>query len=770
MSPSGPLSFRRFVPFLVCGLAYGGSLVVTAPAQIPVPGVQENSADPSELFLKAFTAVQQGEKLETDGRLKPALSKYRFAASVLEQLGQNNPNWQPLIVSYRLRKTAENIHQLEQKIYLQPANAPTGGPPAQAPSISVSGSTANGEDADLPRADDPLPGLGEAPARQPRTTEPSDSAPPAAPPEPSREAIDRATQDLRQRLEKSEKELKGARDQLSAAQKDKQQTLREKKNLEFELESTRSDFKAAQKKVERARANREEAETDLDQTQKRLKDLIAKNPSGTEESRRELREQIAKLKQTLAKADGDSQAAAKDRDALTAKLKESEGRSADLTKERDALVAAGSSADSAKTIETLQAQNAELTQKLTAAETHITELNEESTKRGAEVEGMQKELTTLKDQLASSRDQNDRNATTITELKTQLDASADGMKALKANGATGEDFARMNKENEILRGIVMRQLKDQARRVAAKKLVTDELARLEVQSKTLTDQVAVLGQPSTPLTDDERALFKEPQITISDTSDPNALATSIMAFKPKANPDAAPTPGGSPAPDAAAPAGSPAGGPDVSVPGAGSDVAAKPPETPPKPKVADAQMALAEQAETAFKQGKYSEAEKTYEKLLAREPKNPYLLSEQGVVLFRQDKLKPAEVMLKKAVAIAPDDPFAQATLGIIYYRMHRYDDAIDSLTKAIRIDPKNATAHNYLGITSSQKGWPEAALDEEQKALSLNPNYADAHFNIAVIYATNQPPAKDQAMEHYRRATQLGATPDPELEKLLRN
>lgn len=753
--------FPWFVRLCAGGLAWSALLVagpVRAPAQ---QAAQEYTADPSELFLKAFTAVQQGEKLETDGRLKPALAKYRFAASVLEQVGQNHPNWQPLIVSYRLRKTAENIHQLEQKIYLQPAN--NGG-------ISVSGATPDGEDADLPREDDPLPGLGETPARRspPAFQAPGDAPafnpPVGGPPEPSREAIDRATQELKARLEKSEKDLKAARDQLTAAQKDKQQTLKEKKNLEFELESTRTEMRSAQKKVERARANREEAETDLEKAQKRLKDLIARNPSGTEESRRELREQVAQLKQSLAKADAAAEAAAKDKDTLAARLTESEGRSAELTRQRDALVASGSSPDVARTIETLQTQNAELTQKLTTAETRIAELNAESARRGAEVEGMTRELTTLKDQLAASRDQNDRNATTITELKTQLDASAESIKALKATGATGEDFSRMNKENELLRGIVMRQLKDQARRVASKKLVTDELARLEVQSKTLTDQIALLGQPSQPLSDDERALFKEPSITISDTSDPNALATSIMAIKPRSGPPGAQGNGPAEPVD-----GGGAGGPAVSVPGA-AEAAAKPPEAPAKPKVAEAQMALAQEAENNFKQNKYPEAEKIYDKLLAREPKNPYLLSNQGVVLFRQDKLKMAEVMLKKAAAISPDDAFAQATLGIIYYRMHRYDDAIDALTKAIRIDPKNATAHNYLGITSSQKGWPEAALDEEQKALSLNPNYADAHFNIAVIYATTQPPSKDRALEHYRKATQLGAMPDPELEKLLQN
>ena len=139
-------------------------------------------------------------------------------------------------------------------------------------------------------------------------------------------------------------------------------------------------------------------------------------------------------------------------------------------------------------------------------------------------------------------------------------------------------------------------------------------------------------------------------------------------------------------------------------------------------------------------------------------------------MLFRQDKLKSAEVALRKALAITPDDAFCLATLGIVYYRMHRYDDALNYLTRAIQRDPRNATAHNYLAITSSQKGWPEAALEEIQKAIAINPNYADAHFNIAVIYATNQPPSKDRAQEHYRIATSLGATPDPTLEKIIQN
>ena len=123
---------------------------------------------------------------------------------------------------------------------------------------------------------------------------------------------------------------------------------------------------------------------------------------------------------------------------------------------------------------------------------------------------------------------------------------------------------------------------------------------------------------------------------------------------------------------------------------------------------------------------------------------------------------------MKKAVALSPKDEFARTTLGIVYYRQAKYDDALTELTRSLGINSKSPTAHNYLGITASQKGWQEAAEKELLEAISENPNYADAHFNLAVIYATSQPPSREQAKRHYVIATSLGAEPDAALEKLL--
>ena len=125
--------------------------------------------------------------------------------------------------------------------------------------------------------------------------------------------------------------------------------------------------------------------------------------------------------------------------------------------------------------------------------------------------------------------------------------------------------------------------------------------------------------------------------------------------------------------------------------------------------------------------------------------------------------------MLIKATKVAPEDGFSHCTLGIVYYTGQKLDEAVSELTKALAINPKNATAHNYLGITAAGKGWQEAAQKELETATTLDPSYADAHFNLAVVFATQTPPNKENARKFYKRATELGAEADSALEQLIK-
>jgi tetratricopeptide (TPR) repeat protein len=279
---------------------------------------------------------------------------------------------------------------------------------------------------------------------------------------------------------------------------------------------------------------------------------------------------------------------------------------------------------------------------------------------------------------------------------------------------------------------------------------------LKIKSDTLSEQIEFLAQPVAKLSNEELALLRQPVVSISDENSPTLKASFIFAKKTSAN--SAEITGRHEkeklAPDE-----------NQTVTGNSSGADA---QSDFKPDVPDEMQNIVRAAKENFEHGNYQTAEKQYQEILAKSPDNLYAISNLGVVYFRSGKFKAAESTLKKALAVSPKDEFAHTTLGIVYYQQSKFDDALAELTKALAINPKSATAHNYLGITESQKGRQEQAEKEILQAIVDNPDYADAHFNLAVIFATAQPPAKELAKRHYAKATALGTQPDPSLEKLL--
>ena len=50
---------------------------------------------------------------------------------------------------------------------------------------------------------------------------------------------------------------------------------------------------------------------------------------------------------------------------------------------------------------------------------------------------------------------------------------------------------------------------------------------------------------------------------------------------------------------------------------------------------------------------------------------------------------------------------------------------------------------------------------------MALDAACAVAHYDLAVLYATNDPPRLDTALEHYRKAVALGTKPEAAMDKL---
>ncbi|MEP6698878.1 MAG: tetratricopeptide repeat protein [Verrucomicrobiota bacterium] len=481
------------------------------------------------------------------------------------------------------------------------------------------------------------------------------------------------------------------------------------------------------------------------------------NDSAIQDATKKLREKVDQLQSELQKSRSQYTTVEKEKESLNRRLKETDSKlekaQSDLEKTKGAGKEARSRLSQAEAaqdrVQILVAENTELKVKLADAERSVRDIGADKPKKEQEIAEVKRQVEQLRQQLAARQKQNKDFEVTVSDLRSQLDEASGALAKAKLTGANAEATARLTKENKMLRRIVVRERQEEARRDQAKKLMLAEFEKLQIKSETLNQQIELLAQPVTKLSADELALLGQPVVTISE-SNPAALQASFSVAKQ--------VPVSVNNPNAKQPSGDDAtssGNPSV--------------QTMAKPGVPEDLAALARDAKENFDRGKYHAAEKQYQDILAKSPNNLYSLSNLGVVYFRTGKLKEAELMLKKAVTIAPKDEFSHTTLGIVYYRQSKFDDAVTELTKALGINPRSATAHNYLGITASQKGWQEAAEKEMLDAIAANPGYADAHFNLAVIYATGKPPAKELAKQHYAKATSLGAEADPSLERLLR-
>lgn len=182
-----------------------------------------------------------------------------------------------------------------------------------------------------------------------------------------------------------------------------------------------------------------------------------------------------------------------------------------------------------------------------------------------------------------------------------------------------------------------------------------------------------------------------------------------------------------------------------------------------------------EQPEQLLKQGvgamarrETEKARTVFLKVLETTPESLAANSNLGVLELQAGNFEAAEKYLKKTVRLAPETASGWLTLGILYCERDQLDAALAALSQATLLEPKNAKAHNYLGVTIGKKGWLSGAEMELRKAIELESDYAEAHFNLALCSLQQSPPATELARRHYQKALELGAKPDPLVEKTL--
>ena len=211
---------------------------------------------------------------------------------------------------------------------------------------------------------------------------------------------------------------------------------------------------------------------------------------------------------------------------------------ASLTKERnDARDELVQLREMNKQTDKLMADNASLLKKLGEMEKQILNFKSDGTGRDTELALLRRQMTDAQKALVSSDQKNATLQVEISELQRKVADYSTQIKQFKADTkASAEERKKMEDENRLLQGIVMRVLQEDANRAQRKKMIQGEIGKLHIQSDALLQQLNYLTQPVVKLSPSERKLFKKPVFEIQNPNELVAVKTdgSIPPAEPPA--------------------------------------------------------------------------------------------------------------------------------------------------------------------------------------------------------------------------------------------
>ncbi|MGB8839902.1 MAG: tetratricopeptide repeat protein [Aliidongia sp.] len=113
----------------------------------------------------------------------------------------------------------------------------------------------------------------------------------------------------------------------------------------------------------------------------------------------------------------------------------------------------------------------------------------------------------------------------------------------------------------------------------------------------------------------------------------------------------------------------------------------------------------------------------------SRSSEIPVLL-QQALALHQQGRLSQAELLYKKILKRVPNQFDALNLLGVLACQQRNFEVAAWRLGQALRVNPAYAPGHSNLGYALRELRRFEEALASCERALALQPDLADALSN----------------------------------------
>lgn len=765
---------RLLTAAIAAGCLFGG-----------VAFAQQDNIDPGDIWFRAYSLLQEGEKAKTGGNLLEAFNKYAESKPLFDGLARDYPDFYPDLVRYRRQQLIEIIDQLKQRMRKSPGeqtNAPREPQPDAGAGFSLPGNGTTDLRPTSPEFMDEGPGSSglAMPQWNSNSPQPGDRAggstqnqrqpnevvrPPGGAPDdsgsgyplPSTGDTETPVSPLLQiqsKFDQMRSEIDTLKLRSSALEKD---LLAKQKRID----QVQGELAEAQRRAADLNRQREQAQAEAVQYAQAAQNVKAvegartdaeKNRADSEAARADreaarsakLEADVKKLDGLLAEALSELESANQRNKAMLAELETTKREMEQLRlekdqveKERNQLAAiVESSGENTRVIAQLTEDNQRLRDELTKARQMAEGLATEKSEKSAEIALLKEKIEKIDAERQQLQADNQRYEKDIAELQEKLQelgrqASEPTAVQVAAAGDPVMPSPQLTEENELLRTVVLKQLRRQNQIKRTKDILLQQLDKLGGEAKTLIALVDDMATGTT-LTEEERGLFKTPEV--------RELADAFSDEKvgPRA----------------------------ILVEGAESDGSGD--GILQVQNISDELVQLQKAARLDFQEGRYADAEKNYRKYLEFRPQSVVCLCNLALVKITAKSYKEAVELLERAVALKGDYGLAYYLIGRTFYEEGRLDEALEKLNLGIQYDPDNPKAHNCIGVISSQKGFIKRAEEAFILAVKIDPDYADAHFNLAVLFATREDPDVARAEEHYLRAIHLGIPRDAAIENFI--
>lgn len=628
----------------------------------------EEALKPSDVFLQGFMMLREVRKLEMGERYAEAARKCREASEMYDSIARRWPAWQTEMLESRRKKVRGDYRRLQQLAIEQ------GSFPDEA--------TGDQRGDGLPQRESSSAGA----SIQPRLTKPGGIA--RAP----------RTATPRQRFEQLQREV----DRLRA---DRARLIRQSQDQVDNAAAANRSLGVEREKVARLREQLSQAETELSR-------LEGTGVVALKNQVDELREQLAlateKLKEQNEQTNQVLESYAKAQETIAELTLIAE----DLTQQRDEMAAIIKGLQTEDSSLDLITENARLREQLNAAQARVDELEFSKLESDAEITRLREEVSQLRLELATVKAENEAYKQRMLALQGSLDETG---RELSTQYGPIEQQTRL--ENELLRDIIRRQLKQQAFRQQKRALFIEELEGLQSGSDDLIAKIDTLAQ-EVSLSEAERALLDEKR------TEPEMVDTGSVSS-------------------------------GASTLGEGA--------------VDQKVRRFAEAAAYNFGLGRFESALAHYEDILEFAPQDVETLCNLGVTKIRLNQVEAARGLFDRAILSNGQSSRAHFMHGVASFHLDDTEAAVASIRKAIGIEPNDPELSSFLGVVHLVRAEWKEAVETLTMAVDLQPRHATAHYNLSYALLNGGSADPQRALEHYQKAVKHGLAPNERMETYFR-